>query len=105
MKVEDDGVGCHPGDLVRLFEPFFTTKAGPARRGLGMFVVQSIVESHGGKISVQSKNGCFHNAHGLVFTLDFPISTPSFGFRPELLSRPRPTSGIRTKRIALPPLT
>lgn len=72
LQIEDDGMGCDPEDLERIFEPFFSTKAGPARRGLGMFIVQSIVESHGGKIRVHSKNNPGLSAHGLIFTLDFP---------------------------------
>lgn len=74
--IEDDGNGCAPEDLDRIFEPFFTTKCGPARRGLGMFIVQSIVENHGGNIKVRSKNGSAVGAHGLVFLLDFPVSLP-----------------------------
>ena len=75
--IEDDGNGCAPEDVTRIFEPFFSTKCGPARRGLGMFVVQSIVENHGGRIKVRSKNGNGDGAHGLVFLLDFPFSLPS----------------------------
>ncbi len=86
--VEDDGAGCHPQDLLRLFEPFFTTKSGPARRGLGLFIVQSIVESHGGRLTVHCKNGMesaysikreksfgstLNPNQGLVFTLSWPI--------------------------------
>ncbi len=74
ISIEDDGKGCAPEDLERIFEPFFSTKSGPARRGLGMFIVQSIVENHGGRIKVRSKNAT--GSHGLVFVLDFPISLP-----------------------------
>jgi signal transduction histidine kinase len=88
--IEDDGKGCEPGDLRRIFEPFFTTKAGPARRGLGMFIVQSIVESHGGKIRVQSKNCASSDAHGLVFTLDLPLSEVSASRKPVSISPPGP---------------
>jgi signal transduction histidine kinase len=86
--IEDDGNGCAPEDLARIFEPFFSTKCGPARRGLGMFIVQSIVENHGGSIKVRSKNGSGDGAHGLVFLLDFPISLPA----PSLAPFPAPLS-------------
>ncbi len=76
VTIEDDGRGLAPQHLERIFEPFFTTKAGPTQRGLGMFIVQSIVESHGGKIRVQSKNGLSSDVHGLIFTLEIP-KTPS----------------------------
>lgn len=75
--IEDDGNGCAPEDLDRIFEPFFSTKCGPARRGLGMFIVQSIVENHGGNIKVRSKNGSAVGAHGLIFLLDFPVALPA----------------------------
>jgi two-component system, NtrC family, sensor histidine kinase HydH len=76
IRIEDDGRGCAPEDLTRIFEPFFTTKSGPARRGLGMFIVQSIVENHGGRICVSSKNGLPPGGHGLIFSLEFPIYQP-----------------------------
>ena len=83
VRIEDDGRGCAPDDLGRIFEPFFTTKTGPARRGLGMFIVQSIVENHGGSVRVVSKNGSPGAGTGLVFTLDFPQpSRGAIGARP-----------------------
>ncbi|MDB5047593.1 MAG: histidine kinase [Fibrobacteres bacterium] len=90
VRIEDDGKGCDPEDLSRIFEPFFTTKRGPARRGLGMFIVQSIVENHGGTIQVRSKNGSGEGAHGLVFTMDFPLSVPSLPEKPEAAFRLEP---------------
>ena len=74
VRVEDNGHGCAQEDLERIFEPFFTTKQGPARHGLGMFIVQSIVENHGGRIRVRTKNGGEWGRTGLVFTLEFPLS-------------------------------
>jgi signal transduction histidine kinase len=72
VRIEDDGRGCAEEDLTRIFEPFFTTKQGPARRGLGMFIVQSIVENHGGMVKVRTKNGGADGRTGLIFTLTFP---------------------------------
>ncbi|MDQ2999973.1 MAG: HAMP domain-containing histidine kinase [Fibrobacterota bacterium] len=76
VRVEDDGKGCARDDLGRIFTPFFTTKEGPARRGLGMFIVQSIVENHCGTIKARTKNGTAAG-QGLIFTLSFPISIPA----------------------------
>ena len=73
VRIEDDGKGCAEEDLARIFEPFFTTKQGPARRGLGMFIVQAIVENHGGRIRVRTKNGSKDGSTGLIFTLEFPL--------------------------------
>jgi signal transduction histidine kinase len=81
IAIEDNGKGCACEDLERIFEPFFSTKQGPARRGLGMFIVQSIVENHGGRIQVQSKNDAL-GGHGLIFTMRFPAPWLSEVARP-----------------------
>ena len=73
IRIEDNGRGCAEEDLTRIFEPFFTTKQGSVRRGLGMFIVQSIVENHGGKVRVRTKNGGADGRTGLIFTLEFPL--------------------------------
>jgi signal transduction histidine kinase len=72
VRIEDDGRGCDENGLRRLFEPFFTTKGGPMRRGLGLFIVHSLVDKDGGRIAVRSKNGAGDGRTGLIFTLDFP---------------------------------
>jgi signal transduction histidine kinase len=85
LRIEDDGRGCSEEDLPRIFEPFFTTKPGPVRRGLGMFIVQSIVENHGGSVLVATKNDSPEGRTGLIFTLDFPQP-----WRGEVSTRPAP---------------
>jgi signal transduction histidine kinase len=46
--IKDSGPGFNPEDLPRVFEPFFTRRRGGT--GLGMSIVQRIVEEHGGSI-------------------------------------------------------
>ena len=55
LAVEDDGPGIPPEIAGRMFTPFFTTKARGT--GLGLAVVQRIVDGHGGSVSVQSTPG------------------------------------------------
>ncbi len=52
--VEDHGYGIK-GDPERVFEPFYTTKS--TGTGLGMPISKKIIESHGGKISIESEPG------------------------------------------------
>jgi C4-dicarboxylate-specific signal transduction histidine kinase len=52
IAVSDAGVGIQAGDLPRVFDPFHTTKQGGL--GLGLAICRSIVEAHGGSISIQN---------------------------------------------------
>ncbi len=67
LSVEDEGAGVAPEDLPRLFEPFFSRRKGGT--GLGLSVVQRIVEAHGGRITVANRA-----AGGAVFTLLLPAA-------------------------------
>jgi len=72
VRVADTGAGISPEHLPRIFEPGFSTKAdqGIAKGlGLGLFLSQGIVESFGGRISVDSSVG-----KGTTFTLRLPAA-------------------------------
>ena len=62
IVVSDDGPGIAPELLPRIFQPRVSTKS--IISGLGLYVVQSIVEQNGGKVS--AANGA---AGGAVFTV------------------------------------
>lgn len=65
ISVADNGPGIAPEDRVRIFAPFFTTK--DTGTGMGLSVVQRIIENHGGHIAVVSGPG-----QGTIFTLHLP---------------------------------
>ncbi len=64
IEIEDNGPGIPERILSRVFEPFFTTKEVGKGSGLGLSIAHNIVISHGGEISVRSKEG-----EGTVFTI------------------------------------
>jgi PAS domain S-box-containing protein len=55
LEVSDTGSGMTEDHKVRIFDPFFTTKS--AGRGLGLSVVQGIVQAHRGSVQVTSAPG------------------------------------------------
>jgi signal transduction histidine kinase len=61
VEVWDDGPGVEPALMSRIFEPFFTTKPIGTGLGLGLDVVQRVVNKHFGTVSVESKpfSTCF----------------------------------------------
>ncbi|GEM_PF-2124412 len=54
LTVKDEGAGIPADQLERIFEPFFTTKAPNEGTGLGLALVSNLVESHRGRVSVES---------------------------------------------------
>ncbi len=69
VEVTDDGCGISPEMMARIFEPFFSTK-GDRGNGLGLAAVRSIVEEHGGAITVESVIN-----RGTTFRIALPVST------------------------------
>ncbi|MDA8141092.1 MAG: ATP-binding protein, partial [Desulfobacteraceae bacterium] len=69
LSVADTGCGISPEIIHAIFEPYFTTKPPGEGTGMGLSVVQGIVENYGGKITVQSKLG-----RGSTFTVYLPIA-------------------------------
>jgi len=73
-SISDNGVGIPEEFHIRIFDRFFrgppsTTKAGT---GLGLYIAKKIVESHKGRIWVESREGM-----GATFFFTLPIFSPS----------------------------
>lgn len=57
LTVSDTGAGIPPDMKTAIFEPYFTTKAAGQGTGMGLAMVDGIVASYGGKITVESTPG------------------------------------------------
>jgi two-component system cell cycle sensor histidine kinase/response regulator CckA len=68
LRISDNGCGISKENLNKIFDPFFTTKDKGKGTGLGLAVIDGIVKTHGGKISVNSELGI-----GTTFIIYFPI--------------------------------
>jgi DNA-binding response OmpR family regulator len=55
VRVSDNGIGLGEEQKEKIFEPFFTTKEVGKATGLGLSISHGIIESHKGKIEVESK--------------------------------------------------
>ncbi|WP_438025854.1 AAA family ATPase [Sorangium sp. So ce233] len=73
LVVRDQGIGIAEADQSRIFERF--ERAVSVRNfgglGLGLYIVRSIVASHGGSIRVQSNPGA-----GATFAVELPLNLP-----------------------------
>ncbi len=72
LLIEDEGIGISKENLENIFNPFFRIDSDEVQRtggaGLGLSIVKHIMDSHNGKIEVQSEQG-----KGSRFALFFPL--------------------------------
>lgn len=68
LRVTDSGPGVLAEDLPKLMTRFFTTRRDQGGTGLGLAMVSSIAESHGGKVRVASTPGA-----GATFEVELPL--------------------------------
>lgn len=69
VSVADTGGGIAKADLNKIFDPFFTTKPVGEGTGLGLSIAFGIVDSHGGRIEVDSEQG-----KGTTFKVILPLN-------------------------------
>lgn len=70
LEVSDTGPGIPPEIVGRVFDAFFTTRTSARRRGsgLGLSIVQAIVEDHRGQVDLRTEMG-----KGTTFSVYLPI--------------------------------
>jgi len=75
VSVRDNGIGIPSVDLPHVFDRFYQVESHLTRRhggmGLGLSVAKVMVEMHGGRIWVESKEG-----EGSVFSFLLPVRSP-----------------------------
>ena len=67
FEVSDDGPGIPPEARAHLFTPFFSLRRGGT--GLGLALVERVVQAHQGTVSVESAPGC-----GTTFRVELPVA-------------------------------
>ena len=94
LSVQDTGEGIDADFLPFIFEPFRQADTSPTRMhggiGLGLSIVRSIVELHGGRVTAASEG----KGRGSRFTVELPVleSEPAIAARPE--SEPVPPDSV-----------
>lgn len=65
LTVADNGNGISDGNRAQVFTPFFTTRRDSGGTGMGLTIVQSLLQAHGGRITL------LPDRQGSVFRIDF----------------------------------
>jgi signal transduction histidine kinase len=74
--VRDHGIGIPNTELKRIFKRFYRIPSTMAMRvkgtGLGLFIVRSVAERHGGRAYAESEGA----GHGSTFVIELPPAPP-----------------------------
>jgi two-component system, OmpR family, sensor kinase len=76
VSITDHGIGIPPNDLERLFERYHrgSNVSGIVGTGVGLYLVKMVVDRHGGRVMVQSREG-----EGSCFTIHLPLAHAAAG--------------------------
>ncbi|MBI2963272.1 MAG: PAS domain-containing protein [Deltaproteobacteria bacterium] len=96
VSVRDHGPGIDADNVSRLFQRYSRSGRSDST-GLGLFIVRTLVEAHGGSVGVESERGA-----GAVFAFSLPLGAAAAG---EPCERAAPRAWARTReRIAAAPV-
>jgi signal transduction histidine kinase len=87
ISIRDTGCGIPADKLQKIFDPYYTTKTADAHgqggTGIGLAFCKDVIDSHGGRIRVESVVG-----KGTMFTLKLPmVQAPVLTARPEVAQK------------------
>jgi signal transduction histidine kinase len=72
VRIEDHGIGIPAAQLKRIFKRFYRVPGRVVARvkgtGLGLFIVRSVIEKHGGRVFAESEGP----GKGSKFTIQLP---------------------------------
>ena len=101
LTVSDTGIGISTDDLSRLFTRFFRARDAESLAiqgvGLGLAITKSIIESHDGRIQVESAGG-----RGSTFIVRLPVAGPAIPDRSapgEVRGVPAPAGASSTSSV------
>jgi two-component system NtrC family sensor kinase len=96
LRVADTGPGINDVVAQNVFTPFFTTKEPGKGTGLGLSITYTIVENHGGRITVERPS-----TGGAAFRVDLPPVPPGAEIPAPSAPPPAPTPPSAKRTILL----
>lgn len=97
VVVADEGIGINPSELEAIFTPFHQAEDGSKKGlGIGLALVRSFVEMHGGTVRVESAG----KGKGSTFTVRLPLYA-TMDTKTKLIEAPEPRELPKGKRKAL----
>lgn len=98
IEVEDNGIGVGKADREKIFNPFFQARDNKPGTGIGLSIVKTLVDLHGGEVSVDSEEG-----RGARFTVVLPVTRDDVPIgQEEALESPYGQESSGREPLALP---
>ncbi len=89
LTVEDNGCGISKEDQEKIFQPFYQAADNKPGTGIGLSIVNTIIQAHGGTIEVQSEPG-----KGCMFIVCLPTEQPILAEDAEMPPHEQPATKL-----------